>query len=327
MENLYSGHNEPKTPTVKYFDGNAMPLSIGRAHFDVPIPLSPVFDPYFSSESPNTPNSMSLFYRRSGSCVPFDLSVGNDGGGRAGGFRSPLASIENRVTQPSRSPVTMFKTPVKIEEDVIVMDGILVKPKVGSTRSRLSQTPSDSGDKNSFYKRDKCLFWEDSGSCRLGSKCQFAHGQEELRQARLTTKSNRNEICKLSNMGACSYAIKCNYFHLQEPDKEPEESEKEPEKEVIPAVLSPAAGAKVDIPVTPTESKQPANGGQSSTLTTGSSAAQTSGNTGWSPHDDGINISLPAKAPIEEDADAYIQRVLYGPSGERLPVFEKICPK
>ncbi|CAH9125636.1 unnamed protein product, partial [Cuscuta epithymum] len=216
MENLYSGHNEPKTPTVKYFDGNVMPIGIGRSRFDVPVPLSPVFDPYFSSESPNTPNSMSPFYRRSGSCVPFDLSVGNDGGGRAGGFRSPLASIENLVTQPSRSPVTMFKTPVKIEEDVIVMDGILVKPKGGSTRSRMSQTPSDSGDKNSFYKRDKCLFWEDSGSCRLGPKCQFAHGQEELRPARLTTKSNKSEICKSFNLGACSYGIKCRYFHLQE---------------------------------------------------------------------------------------------------------------
>ncbi|RAL39581.1 hypothetical protein DM860_003114 [Cuscuta australis] len=440
MENLYGGRNEPKTPTIKYLDGKVLPVGIGRGLFEAPIPLSPVFDPYISSGSSNSPSSLSPFFRRSGSGVPFDLSDG--GGGRGVGFRSPLASIENLLPQPSRSPIaSLLKTPVKVEEDVIVMDGILVKQKGSSTRSR--GTSSDSGDKNSFYKRDKCLFWEESGSCRLGSKCQFAHGQEELRPARHASK-----ICKSFNLGSCSYGTKCRFVHQQEP------------MEANSAVLSPAAGAKVGFPVTHTESQQPAasggsnitptsasggnyststrassstagqtsggnystptrassstagqtsggnystpirvsshtaaqasggnnrtstrassstagqasggnnststrassstaaqaSGGNNSTSTrasssgthtksqqpasggneftstsASSSAAQASVNTGWSPLDDGVQITFPEKTPIGEDVDAYIQRVLYVPScRKRLPAFVEICPE
>lgn len=89
---------------------------------------------------------------------------------RSGG--SPLSSIENLEI----SPKTMFRSPVKVEEDVIVMDGVLVGP-VTNSRVRSSSSTSDSGGLSSsggksFYKTEICRSWEDFGSCRYGAKCQ-----------------------------------------------------------------------------------------------------------------------------------------------------------
>ena len=32
----------------------------------------------------------------------------------------------------------------------------------------------------SMYKREMCKNWTEAGFCRYGSKCQYAHGAEEL---------------------------------------------------------------------------------------------------------------------------------------------------
>ena len=32
----------------------------------------------------------------------------------------------------------------------------------------------------SMYKRDMCKNWTEVGFCRYGTKCQYAHGQDEL---------------------------------------------------------------------------------------------------------------------------------------------------
>ena len=42
--------------------------------------------------------------------------------------------------------------------------------------------PSANNRKLGLYKTELCRSWEEKGSCRYGSKCQFAHGEEELRK-------------------------------------------------------------------------------------------------------------------------------------------------
>lgn len=133
---------------------------------------------------------------------------------RSGGL--PLSSIENLEV----SPKTMFKTPVKVEEDVIVMDGVLVEP-VTASRLRSSSSTSDSGGSSSsggksFYKTEICRSWEDFGSCRYGAKCQFAHGKEELRPTRFSNKNkSETQMCKSYSSGSGSYGSKCRLSHEQ----------------------------------------------------------------------------------------------------------------
>lgn len=41
--------------------------------------------------------------------------------------------------------------------------------------------PSANNRKLGLYKTELCRSWEEKGTCRYGTKCQFAHGEEELR--------------------------------------------------------------------------------------------------------------------------------------------------
>jgi hypothetical protein len=44
-----------------------------------------------------------------------------------------------------------------------------------------SNGPSASNRKLGLYKTELCRSWEEKGTCRYGTKCQFAHGEDELR--------------------------------------------------------------------------------------------------------------------------------------------------
>ena len=45
-----------------------------------------------------------------------------------------------------------------------------------------STGPSANNRKLGLYKTELCRSWEEKGSCRYGPKCQFAHGEEEIRK-------------------------------------------------------------------------------------------------------------------------------------------------
>ena len=54
--------------------------------------------------------------------------------------------------------------------------------ETGSPTSSSGQTgPSANNRKLGLYKTELCRSWEEKGTCRYGSKCQFAHGEDELR--------------------------------------------------------------------------------------------------------------------------------------------------
>ncbi|KAK8518981.1 hypothetical protein V6N12_012215 [Hibiscus sabdariffa] len=69
------------------------------------------------------------------------------------------------------------KTPLKVvDEDVFVMDGVLV-----ASDTNIIGSGSSSSGSIGFYKSEICRAWEEFGHCRYGSKCQFAHGKEDVR--------------------------------------------------------------------------------------------------------------------------------------------------
>lgn len=102
-------------------------------------------------------------------------SFGSRGGGSS---LSPLSAIENLETPPVRSP-QIYGTPVKVDEEVIVMDAILIASVPGGVKTIRSAVDSGSGGGSSLgknqYRTDICRSWEDSGSCRFGHKCQVSY--------------------------------------------------------------------------------------------------------------------------------------------------------
>lgn len=105
---------------------------------------------------------------------------GSSSFGSRGGVSSlsPLSAMENLETPPVRSP-QIYGTPVKVDEEVIVMDGILISSVLGGAKTMRSALDSGSGGglssgKNQ-YRTEICRSWEDSGSCRFSHKCQVSY--------------------------------------------------------------------------------------------------------------------------------------------------------
>ncbi|XP_058191882.1 uncharacterized protein LOC131308862 isoform X2 [Rhododendron vialii] len=343
-------NNTSRVSKLQNFKGNVSPLNtqrdsnnsnhqffVGGGRFHHPS-NSPTFDPYTSSfDKSNLENldpAALIRYLRSVSPASPDAGDGFKtpavmigGSGGFGSSSSPLRAVENLVeTLPSRSP-PVFKTPVKVEEDVLVMDGILVGGSVSGGRMRLSAASdpsggtSSSGSNSSAYKREICRSWEDSSFCRHGSKCQFAHGKEEVRPSRFPSKT-KSEICKsYSGSGSCSYGAKCRFSHHKVI------TASSPTERAVAAVK--AAKTQSISPIKPENSNDSTSSSGSKTIR----SSITVTNTDWSPMDDGIMVSLPSSAsvdeiPSREAVDAYINSVLYGPPhGKRLPVFAEICPE
>lgn len=56
------------------------------------------------------------------------------------------------------------------------------KQAAQSATGTSSPGPNANNRKLGLYKTELCRSWEEKGTCRYGTKCQFAHGEEELRQ-------------------------------------------------------------------------------------------------------------------------------------------------
>jgi hypothetical protein len=56
--------------------------------------------------------------------------------------------------------------------------------------------PSAHNRKLGLYKTELCRSWEEKGSCRYATKCQFAHGEEELRNV-----ARHPKVCFFTSLG------------------------------------------------------------------------------------------------------------------------------
>ena len=67
-----------------------------------------------------------------------------------------------------------------------------------------SNGPSANNRKLGLYKTELCRSWEEKGTCRYGAKCQFAHGEEELRTVQRHPKY-KTEICRVRDTCCLSF--------------------------------------------------------------------------------------------------------------------------
>ena len=63
------------------------------------------------------------------------------------------------------------------------------------------------------YKTELCRSYAETGQCRYGQKCQFAHGPDELRPL-VRHPRYRTELCHSFHVnGFCPYGSRCNFIH------------------------------------------------------------------------------------------------------------------
>uniref|UniRef100_T1J600 C3H1-type domain-containing protein n=1 Tax=Strigamia maritima TaxID=126957 RepID=T1J600_STRMM len=69
---------------------------------------------------------------------------------------------------------------------------------------------------SSRYKTELCRPYEESGKCKYGDKCQFAHGAHELRTLARHPKY-KTELCRtFHTTGFCPYGPRCHFIHNAE---------------------------------------------------------------------------------------------------------------
>jgi len=74
----------------------------------------------------------------------------------------------------------------------------------------------DELQKQNLYKTELCRSFTETGICRYGHKCQFAHGGHELRPV-LRHPKYKTESCKtFSITGQCPYGNRCRFIHQQQ---------------------------------------------------------------------------------------------------------------
>ncbi|XP_045842657.1 mRNA decay activator protein ZFP36 [Meles meles] len=86
-------------------------------------------------------------------------------------------------------------------------------PRPGPELSPSPTSPTATPTTSSRYKTELCRTFSESGRCRYGAKCQFAHGLGELRQASRHPKY-KTELChKFYLQGRCPYGSRCHFIH------------------------------------------------------------------------------------------------------------------
>lgn len=70
---------------------------------------------------------------------------------------------------------------------------------------------------HSLYKTELCRSWEETGTCRYGNKCQFAHGISELRDVPRHPKYKTEICCTFATTGTCPYGRRCRFIHQNGP--------------------------------------------------------------------------------------------------------------
>ncbi|XP_008286240.1 zinc finger protein 36, C3H1 type-like 1 [Stegastes partitus] len=63
------------------------------------------------------------------------------------------------------------------------------------------------------YKTELCRTFEESGACKYGAKCQFAHGLDELRGLSRHPKYKTERCRTFHTIGFCPYGARCHFIH------------------------------------------------------------------------------------------------------------------
>ncbi|XP_054855184.1 mRNA decay activator protein ZFP36-like [Eublepharis macularius] len=118
---------------------------------------------------------------------------------------SPSPEQLRPMAEESRRP------PLRPDRSVSLIEGkALPPPPPGFPPLKLNaQAPAVS----SRYKTELCRTFSETGKCKYGAKCQFAHGASELRAMTRHPKYKTVLCHKFFQTGDCPYGSRCHFIH------------------------------------------------------------------------------------------------------------------
>jgi len=158
------------------------------------------------SSSPSTPSSASS--------LPLEAA-----------FSQFAASFSSLLTDKESAASVALNLDKKISE----LERLRNKIHSGSSDSHSSASSTTSSGTSgqskvntSRYKTELCRPFSEHGTCKYGEKCQFAHGQGDLRSVTRHPKY-KTELCRTyHSVGFCPYGPRCHFVHnLDEADTHP----------------------------------------------------------------------------------------------------------
>ena len=76
-----------------------------------------------------------------------------------------------------------------------------------------------SGDTYDFktkWKTEICHYWEMNGYCKYGDNCAFAHGENELKNRKISFNYKTKPCKQFFEIGFCPYGSRCQFSHKKE---------------------------------------------------------------------------------------------------------------
>lgn len=136
------------------------------------------------------------------------------------------APVVRRVSTPvngSRNPTTgnLSLTTATLVNSVATLLPVLENIQQQNFHRKLDRSQSEPAKliqvpqniNSSRYKTELCRPFEESGTCKYGDKCQFAHGSHELRSLARHPKY-KTELCRtFHTIGFCPYGPRCHFVH------------------------------------------------------------------------------------------------------------------
>ncbi|KAM9808006.1 mRNA decay activator protein ZFP36L1 [Neosynchiropus ocellatus] len=130
----------------------------------------------------------------------------------------PRSSLSHIPFRMDRS-VSMIEGGALAGRDDKLPSPLMLAPPPGfsfsnsSLSSSTPRTPVPSPHISTRYKTELCRTFEESGTCKYGAKCQFAHGMDELRGLSRHPKYKTEPCRTFHTIGFCPYGARCHFIH------------------------------------------------------------------------------------------------------------------
>lgn len=137
-----------------------------------------------------------------------------------------VTSSQGWTTTPALGEPTQPSTPTKnrqksIEPSSSPSGPLQAPPSPGDTpnasNNKRHRDIEDELGHQDRYKTELCRSWHESGTCRYGSKCQFAHGAHELRPVMRHPKYKTEPCRSWVETRTCPYGRRCRFIHSDVP--------------------------------------------------------------------------------------------------------------